>query len=158
MSGPEDTSDFTLYGNGDIEVSTIVPATGERAMVRMSEATFLDFYETITRHSLSDAVDVALTALRMAGHEPRQQEIERIEALLPVLKSNGELFYGDREQAMLEDTYRKLVSREESYEEAAARASAVLRVNYSRDTWRKKISRFIARKGYPKVGLRQRNS
>ena len=156
ISSSNDTSGFTLYGNGDIELSTLVTITGVRANVRMPEATFLDFYETITRHSLNDAVRVAIAGMRMAGHEPTSEETLRITALLSVLKSNGDLFYGDQEEAMLESTYRKLVNREETYEEAAARARAFLRVDYSRDTWRKKVTRFAERKGYPKVGQRQR--
>ncbi len=158
MTSSGTTSEFTLYGNGDIELSTVAPATGVRANVRMPEAAFLDFYETIIRHSIKDAYNVAAAGIRMAGREPTQAESDRIWALLPVLRVNGDLFYGDQEEAMLESTYRKLVNREETYEEAAARARAFLRVDYSRDTWRKKVTRFAERKGYPKVGLRQRNS
>ncbi len=144
--------------NRPIYVVMTDPATGQGFSPAPEILVFWSWYETIKEWGIEHAHQMAIESARVGRHQLfgeyklSDEEHNSLRRWLETIKSDGDI-YQDREGEALTVSYNMLQSGEWTRQRAARFAGYLLGYSIQPDAWKKRLDKWIARNGKPKLQL-----
>ncbi len=138
---------------------------GEGAAIAMDLAVCATYLDIIDKYGIEHAQNVLRAGVNMARapreeavyEAEKQREEHNIASMLQALDRNREKL-ANSEEDILDLSYRQLLFKQWTREEAAENASTLLQRPISTEAWRKRVDRWAEARGRPPLGQTKRRS